>query len=109
MPEIALNGTRLHYVEAGEGADTVVFSHSYLVDHRHFEPQIEALSDRFRVLAYDHRGHGRSGPAAPGCSMETIYEDGLAFLEALGEGPLHWVGLSTGGFVGMRIASRRPE
>jgi 3-oxoadipate enol-lactonase len=109
MPELEINATRLHYVELGEGNETVVLSHSYLVDHHHFERQIEALRGRYRVLAYDHRGHGESAKERGHCTMETLYTDGVAFLEALGRGRVHWVGLSTGGFVGMRIAFRRPE
>lgn len=110
MPEVALeDGVRLRYVERGEGDETVVLSHSYLVDHRHFDRQIEALAARYRVLAYDHRGHGQSDRPTAGYSMERIYADGVAFVEAIGGGPVHWIGLSTGGFVGMRMAFRRPE
>lgn len=110
MPRVTVDdGVQLHYSERGEGDQTVVFSHSYLVDQRHFEPQLAALEGRYRVLAYDHRGHGQSDKPARGYSMERIYADGVAVVEALGRGPVHWVGLSTGGFVGMRIAFRRPE
>jgi pimeloyl-ACP methyl ester carboxylesterase len=109
MPELVVNGVRLHYVEQGSGPETVVFSHSYLVDHRHFEPQIAAASARYRVVAYDHRGHGQSEKPTVGYEMENLYADGVAFLEAMECVPCHWVGLSTGGFVGLRIAIRRPE
>ncbi|MGD2113914.1 MAG: alpha/beta fold hydrolase [Acidobacteriota bacterium] len=113
MPEIDLPGVRLHYVERGSGAETAVFSHSYLVDHRHFEPQITALEDRYRILAYDHRDHGESehlsGADRGPYGMEEIYADAVAFLEATCDGPVHWVGLSTGGFVGVRLGIRRPD
>jgi pimeloyl-ACP methyl ester carboxylesterase len=109
MPEITVNGVRLHYEELGEGAETVVFSHSYMADSRHFEPQMHALRDRFRVIAYDHRGHGQSEKVATPFGMQDIYADGVALIEALELGPVHWIGLSTGGFVGMRIAIHRPE
>lgn len=110
MPEFTTSdGIRLHYIDRGEGEETVVLSHSYLVDHSHFAPQIETLSRYYRVLAYDHRGHGASDKPHGGYSMERIFADGVAFLEAMKCGPIHWIGLSTGGFVGMRIAFRRPE
>lgn len=110
MPRVTVeDGVQLHYTEHGAGEETVVFSHSYLVDHRHFGPQLEALRSRYRVLAYDHRGHGQSDRPSDGYTMERIYADGVAFVEALETGPVHWIGLSTGGFVGMRIACRRPE
>lgn len=109
MPTVRANGVDLHYVEAGDGPETVVLSHSYLVDHRHFAAQIEALAREYRVLAYDHRGHGGSEEVPGSYDMEEIYADGLAFVEAVASPPCHWVGLSTGGFVGLRIAARRPE
>jgi 3-oxoadipate enol-lactonase len=109
MPEVIVNGVRLHYDEAGDGPETIVFSHSYLLDGRHFAPQLDALSARYRCVAYDHRGHGRSEAARSGYEMEGLYADGLGVIEALGLAPCHWVGLSTGGFVGLRLALRRPD
>jgi pimeloyl-ACP methyl ester carboxylesterase len=109
MPDVSVNGIRLHYVETGQGPETVVFSHSYLVDHRHFEAQIAGLADGYRVLAYDHRDHGGSERMTRPYGMEDIYADGVAFLEAVAPKPCHWVGLSTGGFVGLRLAIRRPD
>jgi pimeloyl-ACP methyl ester carboxylesterase len=38
MPTIDVNGTRIHYMEQGSGPETVVFSHSYLLDGSHFQP-----------------------------------------------------------------------
>ena len=109
MDTVTVNGTRLAYVERGAGPETVVLSHSYLVDHRQFEAQIEALSERYRVLAFDHRGHGFSDKPDEGYDMKSLYDDALAFIEATGAGPCHFVGLSTGGFIGLRLAIRRPD
>lgn len=109
MPEIEVGGVRLSYVERGSGSETIVFSHSYLIDWSHFAPQIEALSGRYRCLAYDHRGHGGSTPVRSRYDIEAIYRDGERFVEAAAGGPCHFVGLSTGGFVGLRLAIRRPE
>jgi 3-oxoadipate enol-lactonase len=109
MPEIEAHGVRLSFVERGAGEETVVFSHSYLVDHRHFDPQIAALEDRYRVLAYDHRDHGESERTPAPYRMEDLYADGVAFLEATCDRPVHFIGLSTGGFVGVRLGIRRPE
>jgi 3-oxoadipate enol-lactonase len=109
MNEIIVNGIRLAYVERGAGAETVVMSHSYLTDHRQFEPQIAALEQHYRVLAFDHRGHGASEKPDSGYEMESLYRDAVAFIEQTGAGPCHYVGLSTGGFIGLRLGFRRPD
>ncbi len=109
MPEVTVNGVRLHYLDEGTGPEVVVFSHGYLLDHRHFLPQIEALSGQYRCLAYDHRGHGQSQVSSSGYEMESLYEDAVGFIEALECAPCHFVGLSTGGFVGLRLGLRRPD
>jgi 3-oxoadipate enol-lactonase len=109
MPEVLVNGARLFYEEMGSGPETVVFSHSYLVDSHHFSLQMQSLRDRYRCVAFDHRGHGRSEVTESGYEMENLYADAVALIEALNCAPCHFVGLSTGGFIGMRIATRRPD
>jgi len=96
MSKITVNGVTLHYEEKGSGLETIVFSHSYLLDNTHFAPQIEALGDRYRCIAYDHRGHGQSQAPKDGYDMENLYNDAVALIEALNCAPCHFVGLSTG-------------
>ena len=109
MPEVLVNGARLFYEEMGSGPETIVFSHSYLVDSHHFASQMQSLRDRYRCVAFDHRGHGRSEVTETGYDMENLYADAVALIEALECAPCHFIGLSTGGFIGMRIGIRRPE
>ena len=109
MRKISVNGTKLAYVERGRGAETVVFSHSFLVDHRHFDAQIEALSDRYRIIAFDHREHGQSALSGTDYSMDDLVADAAGLIEAVGAAPCHFVGLSSGGFVGLRLALRSPH
>ena len=104
MKMIQGEGMEIACTERGSGEETVVLSHSYLVDHRQLEPQIEALSERYRVIAYDHRDHGRSGRARGPCEMKELVADAVRVIEQTGAAPCHWVGLSTGGFVGQRLA-----
>ncbi len=70
------------------------------------------LSDQFRCLALDLRGHGLSG-LPPGVKMEWsgIADDVLAVLGGAGlpAGPLHGIGHSLGGAVMVLAAARRPE
>lgn len=110
MPMRSVNGTRLYYEDTGGAGDVVLFSHGLLWSTRLFDPQVEALRSRFRCIAYDHRGQGQSAvPPDAVIDMETVYADAVALIESLGVGPVHFVGLSMGGFVGMRLAARRPD
>lgn len=109
MKRIRVNGRELAYVDVGQGPETVLLSHCYLLDHRHYASQIEALATRFRVLAYDHRDHGQSDLATSAYSVEDLYADCVAFIEALDIAKCHFVGLSSGGYVGMRLGIRRPD
>jgi pimeloyl-ACP methyl ester carboxylesterase len=110
---VKVNGVELFYKESGEGPETIVFSHGLLMDHSMFEAQRSALESEFRVIAYDHRGQGQSGRSeeagsAPNLDMEILTTDAAALIQALDAAPCHFAGLSMGGFVGMRLAARRP-
>ena len=108
MPFVTANGAQLHYTEAGSGPECVVFSHGLLWSGEMFAAQVEALSGQYRCIAYDHRGQGQSEITAGGYDMDNLARDAAALLEALSASPCHWVGLSMGGFVGMRLAARQP-
>lgn len=109
MPKVDVNGVELHYEEYGEGDETIVFSHGYLMSHKMFAAQIDALKDRYRIIAYDHRGHGGSEPYTDDFDMYDLVDDGAALIDKLVGGPVHFMGMSTGGFVAMRLMIRRPE
>lgn len=109
MPKIEIHGANLYYEEHGSGPETVVFAHGLLFDRRIFEHQVEALKDRYRVIVYDSRGHGESEVTRGGYDMDTLAEDAAGLIEALDAGPCHFAGLSMGGFVALRLASRWPE
>lgn len=109
MPDLTINGRQIAYSDTGSGAETIVFSHGYLMNSRMFDHQIAALSDHYRVIAFDHRGHGRSGPCPLPFGMYDLVDDAEVLIRELTDGPVHFAGMSTGGFVGMRIALRSPE
>jgi 3-oxoadipate enol-lactonase len=110
VPTLKVNGVELFYQESGRGPETIVFSHGLLMDHTMFEAQRAAFQGRYRVIAYDHRGQGQSGDPGNGRDqdMETLTTDAAALIQALGAAPCHFAGHCMGGFVGMRLASRRP-
>jgi len=113
MPVIEVNGTTLFYVDTGAGStgETIAFSHGLLWGTELFAPQIAALSGRYRCIAWDHRGQGQSAadPHRHVIDMELVWQDAVALLEALAPGPVHFCGLSMGGFVAMRMGARRPD
>jgi len=109
MPKINVNGVNIHYEESGQGEETIVFSHGLLWSNRMFDNQVTVLKDKYRVIAYDHRGQGQSEVAESGYDMDTLTDDAIALIETLKLGKVHFVGLSMGGFVAMRIAARRPD
>jgi pimeloyl-ACP methyl ester carboxylesterase len=104
-----VNGATLYYEDQGSGPETIVFAHGLLWSCRMFDAQIASLKDRYRCIAFDFRGQGRSEVTRGGYDMETLTEDAAALIEGLGVQPCHFAGLSMGGFVGMRLAVRFPE
>jgi pimeloyl-ACP methyl ester carboxylesterase len=83
MSEIFVNGTRLHYLDTGPTpfppGETIVFSHGLLMNHAMFAGQIAVLRDRYRCIAYDHRGQGQSDESAErAISIDQVTADARA-------------------------------
>jgi 3-oxoadipate enol-lactonase len=99
-----------HYVlEGPEHAPVLMLASSLGTTHEMWEPQAEALRGSYRVLRYDHRGHGRS-PVPPGpYAIDELAGDALALLDELGIERVTFVGLSIGGAVAVTAALRAPE
>ncbi len=112
MPRITVHGADLYFDDtgptAGEAAP-VVFAHGLLWSGAMFDPQVEALRGRHRCVRFDFRSQGRSALCDTGCDMDTLADDAAAVIEARGVAPCHFVGLSMGGFVGLRLAAYRPD
>ncbi len=102
------NGIELNYELHGDKGPWVVLSHS-LACHLHmWDAQINLLKNRFRVLAYDTRGHGQSDAPAGAYTLDELVEDARGLLSGLGVEKPHWVGLSMGGMIGMEYALKYP-
>ena len=114
MSSLAVDGAAVAYSDTGAPADrpdapAVVFGHGLLFSGWMFAAQIEALRTDYRCLTIDWRGQGDSPPARSGYDMDTLSGDAIRLIEQVVGEPVHYVGLSMGGFVGQRIAARRPE
>lgn len=98
MPYVQCNGAELYYEDRGEGAP-IVFLHGVLHGLRFFEPQLAGLSDDYRAIAFDYRGHGRSEKTELGHTVAEYARDLHAFLEHLDLADVVVVGWSLGAFV----------
>ncbi|WP_460651526.1 alpha/beta fold hydrolase [Kribbella endophytica] len=112
------DGVRLH-VETAGSADapvTVVLAHGWTCSTRSWHHQFAGLpgvlgADGVRVVAYDHRGHGRSDAAPAGTTrIEQLADDLVTVLDEVAPlGPVVYAGHSMGGMTLMALADRRPE
>ena len=96
-------------IDGPEGAPVLVLANSLGTTWAMWEPQLAAFSGRFRVLRYDHPGHGTT-PAVPGpYRIEQLGADVLGLLDDIGEERASLCGLSIGGTVAMWLAAHAPE
>jgi pimeloyl-ACP methyl ester carboxylesterase len=102
---VAVSGGTIAVEQAGQGS-AIVLLHGWAVDRRIWAPQIEALADRYRLVALDRRGFGAS-TAPPDLAAET--GDLLAVLARLEIGQAVIVGMSQGGRIALRFALTHPE
>lgn len=109
MPYADLNGARIFFTDTGGDGEPIVFSHGLLFSGAMFDAQIAHFRDRHRCIAFDHRGQGKSGATDDGYDIDTLTDDAASLIRHLDIAPCHFVGLSMGGFVGMRLAARTPE
>jgi 3-oxoadipate enol-lactonase len=103
---LALPGARLVYEVTGVGP-AVVLVHGFGLDMRMWDPQAGQLAARFRVVRYDCRGFGASGPFDPAVPY-THAGDLIALLDHLGIGGAVLAGLSFGGRVVLQAALAAP-
>jgi 3-oxoadipate enol-lactonase len=101
-------------LEGPPGAPVLVLGNSLGTSTHLWDRQVPALQTRFRLLRYEHRGHGPAGgpfsPAPPGpYSIGDLGEDVVAVLDSYGLERVLYCGLSLGGMVGMWLASTVPD
>lgn len=108
MPTAAANGIDINYTDTGGDGPVVVLSHGLLMDHSMFDRQVEALSDEFRLVTWDERGHGATSSPGPFTYWDSA-KDVLALLDHLGVDKAVLGGMSQGGFLSMRAALLEPD
>ncbi len=109
MPVAEVRGERLYYEDTGGAGIPLVLSHGFLMDSEMFEPQVRALRGHHRVVTWDQRGHGRSGPSPQPWTYWDSAEDLAGLLDHLSVERAVVGGMSQGGFISLRFALGRPE
>ncbi|MBI1395230.1 MAG: 3-oxoadipate enol-lactonase [Betaproteobacteria bacterium] len=104
---VETNGIRIHCEVEGDGP-WLLMSHSLACDSRMWREQIDVFKGRFRVLAFDTRGHGRSDAPDGAYTLEQLADDLEGLMEAVGVERCHYMGLSMGGMIGMTHALKYP-
>jgi 3-oxoadipate enol-lactonase len=101
---------RLNYVESGSAdAPVVLLGASLGADHRMWAPQLDMLSQRFRVIAFDHRGHGESDVPEGPYTIDDLGGDVVELLDTLEVEQASYVGISLGGALGLWLAQHAPD
>ncbi|MFA6449796.1 MAG: alpha/beta hydrolase [bacterium] len=106
--ELPSGAAGLHVVEKGSGSKAIMFIHGLGADHYEFIHQIRYFSNRYRCIAFDQRGFGRS-PATHNMSIERSVWDTLALADHFGLDRFILMGHSLGTMVAFDFAARFGE
>ncbi|MET7752662.1 3-oxoadipate enol-lactonase [Micromonospora sp. NPDC005367] len=102
--------SRLHIIVDGPAdAPVLLLGGSLGTTCAMWAPQMAALAERFRVIRYDHLGHGRSEMPVGPYTMDLLGGELLRLLDDLGAARVDYAGLSLGGMVGMWFAAHAPD
>lgn len=105
-----VNELEIHYIDVGDSdALPIVLIHGFPFSHEMWAPQIALLEKQFRVVAYDLRGHGKSGVGDGQYTLEFFVDDLVGLLDHLEIEKAALCGLSMGGYIALRFAERNPE
>jgi 3-oxoadipate enol-lactonase len=105
-----INGISMVYDVSGPtDAPGVVLHHPLATDHRFWDDLTRRLSNRYRVLRLDARGHGASEAPAGPYDFATLSQDVVALMDHAGMRKAGFVGLSMGGMVGQHLGLSHPQ
>ncbi|MGA8892053.1 MAG: alpha/beta fold hydrolase [Anaeromyxobacteraceae bacterium] len=108
MPTTDTGGAKIHFQDSGSGKDVIVLLHAFPLHSGMWSRQVAALSPRFRVIAPDYPGLGKSTPRPEPTTMESLAEQVLGVLGGLQVDRAVVVGLSMGGYLAFELYRRRP-
>jgi len=104
--KIEANGIQVTYrLDGPQDAPVVMLSNSLMSNHTMWDPQMAELTNSFRVLRYDTRGHGLTETTTGPYSIKLLAEDAVALLDALNIEKVHFAGLSMGGMIAQYLGA----
>jgi pimeloyl-ACP methyl ester carboxylesterase len=104
-----IDGVRMHYRDEGSGPP-IVLIHANFASLIGWDPWVEALKDKYRVIRFDMTSHGLTGPDPSGdYTLARTIELTERFIDALGLENLTIGGTSLGGTVSIHYAARHPD
>lgn len=106
--KMKVNEIELYYEVYGEG-EPIIFSHGWMDDCSVWKSQIEFFAKRYKVIVYDHRGHGKSDKPEKDYSIQTLSNDLFALIQKLNFEKITIIGLSMGGMTAMVFALDHPD
>ena len=108
MPTSDVGGARIHYQDTGRGKEVVLLLHAFPLHSGMWARQVAALSPRYRVVAPDYPGLGKSQPRPEPTTMEALAEQVSGLLSAIRVDRVAVVGLSMGGYLSFELYRRHP-
>ena len=107
---VVIGDVELHYIEEGSGAPLILL-HGGQGDYRSWQLQMKAFASDYRVISYSRRYHYPNNNLSIPTNHSAIIDaaDLKSFIEALGLGPVHLVGVSYGAFTALAFAIEHPE
>jgi 3-oxoadipate enol-lactonase len=108
--KVDTNGVKLNVeVEGREGAPWLTFSNSLATDLSMWDAQVAALKDRYRILRYDKRGHGKSDAPKGPYDLPMLVKDVIGLWDHFGVRRSHFVGISIGGMTALGLGIDYPD
>jgi len=110
MALIEVDGCELNVeVEGPPQGPALMLSNSLGTTLHMWQAQVKPFTQRFRLIRYDCRGHGKSAVPPGPYAMERLGRDVLGILDRLGIATIDWCGLSMGGMIGQWLGANAPS
>ena len=108
MPIVNTGRFDINYIEDGDGYP-VVLIHGLAGDHTAWLPQVAALRNDYRVIAFDNPGSGESSTVDDPASTADLADATLGLMDQLGVERAHVIGRSMGGAIAQHMALKAPD